>query len=76
MSTARIFAIIGITLLLTGCAPATGIKSILAIIAMFVSVCAAVWGMRNCREEDRAVRKGQELDQQLEKHARKYHESL
>lgn len=66
-------ALIGLCLLLAGCAPATGVKSIIAIVAMLVSVVAAWVGLSWNKDEDRVVRKGLELERKVADHVRKYH---
>ena len=66
-------ALVGLCLLLVGCAPATGVKSIIAVVAMLVSVVAAWVGLSWNKDEDRVVRKGRELERKVANHVRKYH---
>ena len=73
MSTARVLTVVGVCLLLAGCAPVTGGKSLIAIIAMVISVGAAAWGITHNRDEDRVVRKAEELDRKVDEHIAKYH---
>ncbi len=69
----KAIALIGLCLLLAGCAPATGVKSIIAIVAMLVSVIAAWIGFSCSKDQDRVIRKGQELERKVADHVRKYH---
>lgn len=66
-------ALVGLCLLLAGCAPVTGVKSVIAIVAMLVSVVAAWVGLSRCKEEDRVVQKGRDLERMVADHVRKYH---
>ena len=76
MSIARLLAVAGIALLLTGCAPVTSAKSIIALIAMVITVGATAWGLSHNKEEDRVVKKAEALDQKVAEHARKYHTNV
>ena len=69
----RVLALTGLCVLLAGCAPATGVKSVIAIIAMLVSVGAAWWGITHNRDEERVAKKCLELDRKVTEHVHKYH---
>ena len=69
----KIVALLGLCALLAGCAPATGVKSVIAILAMVISVGAAAWGLTHNRDERRVVEKCNQLDRKVDEHVRKYH---
>lgn len=60
-------------LLLAGCAPVTGVKSIIAIVATLVAVGAAAWGLNHDRDEDRVAQKSLQLDKRVTEHTDRYH---
>ena len=66
-------ALIGLCLLLVGCAPVTGVKSIVALVAMVISIVAAAIGLREDKDEVRLRRKCEDLDRRVTDHVRKYH---
>ena len=73
MSTARILTIVGLTMLLTGCAPVTGAKSLLAIVGMLVCIGAAAWGVTDDIRAKRVEQKMTELETSIDEHINKYH---
>lgn len=76
MSTARILALVGVCVLLAGCAPISSIQSIIALGVALLAVAGAAWGITTDRDENRVCLKAQELDKEVTAHEEKYHRSL
>ena len=76
MSTLRIIALVGICLLLAGCAPAAGVKGFAALMVSLIAAVGAGWGMLYDNDEKRVCRKAQELDDAVTVHVEKYHRPL
>lgn len=69
----KILIIVGVCLLLGGCAPVVGFKGIAALIASLMAAAGAGWGMIHTKDENRVCRKAQELDNAVSVHEEKYH---
>lgn len=73
MSTMRVVAIIGACLLLAGCAPVVGLKSVAAFLVAIAAAVGAGWGMMHDKDEIRVCEKARALDEAVSVHVKKYH---
>jgi hypothetical protein len=74
MSTlSKILILVGVCLLLGGCAPAVGFKGFVALVASLMAAAGAGWGMMYTKDENRVCQKAQELDNAVSVHVEKYH---
>lgn len=72
----KILALVGICLLLGGCAPVVGFKGFVALAISLMAAAGAGWGMMYTKDENRVCRKAQELDNAVSVHVEKYHRPL
>ena len=73
MSTMKFVIIAGVCLLLAGCAPITGVKSVAALILSIVAMAGAGLGLLQQNHEHTVYQKARELDRTITIHEQKYH---
>lgn len=72
MSTMKIVALIGVCLLLGGCAPITGVKSVAALVFSLVAAAGAWFGFLHNNHEHAVCEKARALDEAITNHEAKY----
>lgn len=73
MSTAKIVALVGVCLLLGGCVPVTGVKSVAALVIAVVAAIGAGFGLLQNKHEHAVCEKARALDDAITDHEAKYH---
>ena len=73
MSTIKFIAVVGMCLLLGGCVPITGVKSIAALVISVVAMVGAWFGFIRQNHEHVVCQKARELDNTITIHEEKYH---
>ena len=73
MSTMRFVIIAGICLLLAGCDPVTGIKSVAALVLSIVAIAGAGLGLLQQNHEHAVYQKARDLDNAITIHEKQYH---
>lgn len=71
---ARIASILGLALLLTGCAPITSTRGLISLAVAFIAVAASLWGITHGKAEERVCQKANALDRKVTQHVEKYHQ--
>ena len=74
MSTVKIAIIIGVCLVLGGCVPVTGAKSVVALVISIVAIVGAAMGIIQSNHEDSVFKKARELDETITAHEAEYHQ--
>jgi hypothetical protein len=73
MSTIKTLVLIGLCLLLAGCAPAIGLKGVAVFLVAIGAAIGAGWCMMHDRDEIRVCEKARVLDEVVTVHVEKYH---
>lgn len=71
----KILILVGVCLLIGGCAPVAGFKGFIALAASLMAAVGVGWGMMCTKDENRVCQKAQELDKAVSIHVEKYHQS-
>ena len=75
MSTTKFVIIAGLCILLAGCDPVTGIKSIAALVLSIVAMAGAGLGLLQQNHEHTVYQKARDLDNAITIHEKKYHQT-
>lgn len=73
MSTTKYIVIIGMCLLIGGCVPIAGVKSIAAFIISVIAIVGAGLGLAQQNHEHAVCQKARDLDDVITNHETKYH---
>jgi Flp pilus assembly protein TadB len=71
----KIIILVGVSLLLGGCAAIVGTNGITALVVSLIAAAGAGWGMMYTKDENRVCRKAQELDNAVSVHVERYQRS-
>jgi len=75
MSTTKFIALVGMCLLLGGCVPITGVKSVAALVISVVAIVGAGLGLVRQNHEHVVCQKARDLDNAITIHEEKYRPS-
>jgi len=73
MSTLKIAIIVGMCLLVGGCVPVMGVKSIGALLFSLVAIVGAWFGLITQNHEHLVCQKARDLDEAITNHESKFH---